>query len=283
MAENKRHWDPAKGQFSDTAPRGGRRKKARTFNRQARGGVNHTRTQSVSERPNFREERIALREQEPPVPQDLDIRDLDSSVRQDLRPLSKENADRVAKHLIMAAQFMEEDPQLALEHARAAKNRAGRVSVVRETLGIVAYRAGEWKEALTELRAARRISGGPGLLAVMADAERGLGNPRKALELANDEHVGELDADSRIELAIVLAGARQDLRQYDAAVAELDRVHPDRTARGVTAARLIYAYAQALGMAGRKQEAREWYQAARQADEEEFFDDIDERLKELDQ
>ena len=69
--------------------------------------------------------------------------DLDPLVLQDLRVLSKDNANAVAKHILMAAFLMEEDPKLALSHARAAKERAGRVSVVRETCGIAAYKAGE--------------------------------------------------------------------------------------------------------------------------------------------
>lgn len=97
---------------------------------------------------------------DPDLPSDIDIEDLDPSVLQDLRSLSKENMEAVAKHLIMAGTWMDDDPKLALRHARAAKDRAGRVAVAREANGIAAYRAGEWKEALSELRAARRISGG---------------------------------------------------------------------------------------------------------------------------
>ncbi|MWK60334.1 hypothetical protein GO594_30610, partial [Pseudomonas otitidis] len=123
----------------------------------------------------------------PDLPDDIDVRDLDPMVLQDLKVLAKDNANAVAKHMIMAATWMADDPQLALNHARAAKDRAGRIAVVRETCGIAAYHAGEWKEALAELRAARRMSGGPGLIAVMADCERGLGRPEKAIELARDE------------------------------------------------------------------------------------------------
>ena len=94
---------------------------------------------------------------EPKLPEDIDPAELDPSVRQDLTSLAKDNADQVARHMIMAASVMAEDPQLALRHARAAKDRAGRVGVVRETNGVAAYHAGEWKEALAELRAARRM------------------------------------------------------------------------------------------------------------------------------
>ena len=163
------------------------------------------------QRPGFREERIVARQNEPSLPEDVQPDELDPSVRQDLKSLSKDNADQVARHMIMAATLMADDPKLALRHARAAKDRAGRVGVVRETNGVAAYHAGEWKEALAELRAARRISGGAGLLAVMADCERGLGRPEKAIELGRSDRVRLLDDESRTELAIVVAGARRDM------------------------------------------------------------------------
>ena len=204
--------DEEGGQYQERSKRGEgnrRGKGTRTFNRkhnQQRGGDRGGHRNSQGQRPGFRDERLAIHANEPDLPEDINVRDLDSSVRQDLRSLSKDNADAVAKHMIMAATWMADDPQLALRHARAAKNRAGRVSVVRETNGIAAYHAGEWKEALSELRAARRMSGGPGLIAVMADSERGLGRPEKALEMAREEDLSGLNRADSIELAIVLAG-----------------------------------------------------------------------------
>lgn len=196
--------------------------------------------------------------------------------------LSKDNADAVAKHMIMAATWLADDPKLALRHARAAKDRAGRISVVRETNGIAAYHAGEWKEALSELRAARRMAGGPGLIAVMADCERGLGRPEKAIDLARTEDLSELDQDSVIELAIVVAGARHDLGQHDSAVIELQRVNPSLDSTGLTGARLSYAYGDALVLAGRADEARPWFQHAAELDIDGFLD-AEDRLAQLDQ
>ncbi|QQU94437.1 tetratricopeptide repeat protein [Corynebacterium aurimucosum] len=209
---------------------------------------------------------------DPDLPSDIDITDLDPSVLQDLSSLSKENSEAVAKHLIMAATWLDDDPQLSLRHARAAKDRAGRVSVAREMNGIAAYRAGEWKEALAELRAARRISGGPGLMAVMADCERGLGCPEKAVELWRSEDAKELAPEDIIELAIVAAGARLDMGQADSAVVTVQRAQPTKDAKGVSACRLAYAYANALLEAGRKDEAREWFQHAIEIDEGDWTD-----------
>lgn len=209
---------------------------------------------------------------EPDLPADLDIRDLDPMVLQDLRVLSKDNAERVAGHLIMSATLIEDDTQLALRHARAAKNRAGRVGVVREMNGIAAYHSGEWKEALSELRAARRMMGGPGLLSVMADCERGLGRPEKAIELSRSPEARELPADERIELAIIAAGARRDLNQVEAAVTTLQRLSPTKNPAEISEMRLSYAYADALVAAGRSEEARDYFQGVANMDKDELTD-----------
>lgn len=252
----------------------------RRHSQRAGSGRNEGQRRSGPSRPNFREERTAKRTKEPSLPQDITSRDLDPSILQDLRSLSKDNAEQVGRHMVMAATLMQDDPQLALQHARAAKERAGRVAVVRETCGIAAYHAGEWKEALAELRAARRMSGGPGLMAVMADCERGLGHPEKAIEIARSEELSRLDAASMVELAIVVAGARQDMGQFDAAVAELERQDLNPSRHGVSASRLFYAYADALAAAGRTAEARQWFEHAADADEDELLDVAD-RLHEL--
>lgn len=235
---------------------------------------------SGPQRPNFREERLNKRLSEPDLPGDIDIKDLDPMVLQDLRVLSRDNAEAVAKHMIMAATLLADEPQLALRHARAAKDRAGRVAVARETCGIAAYHAGEWKEALSELRAARRMSGGPGLLAVMADAERGLGRPEKAIELGFSDDAKELDQESQVELAIVVAGARQDLKQFDSAVVVLQRLQPELNSTGASALRLSYAYGNALVLAGRSDEAAPWFEHVVSLDEDEVTDAKD-RLAEL--
>ena len=94
--------------------------------------------------------------------------------------------------LMAAALALDEgDLERSLEHARFARSRAARVGIVRELAGVIAYQAGEWSEALAELRTARRLGGGPGQLALMADSERGLGRPERALELALDGGEGQ--------------------------------------------------------------------------------------------
>jgi hypothetical protein len=114
---------------------------------------------------------------------------LDPDVRRELRSLTRETADLVARHLVMTGRLLDDDPEQAVAHGRAARAMAGRIGVVREAAGLAAYAAGEWTEALADLRAARRITGQAGHLAVLADCERALGRPERALALADDPDV----------------------------------------------------------------------------------------------
>lgn len=168
----------------------------------------------------------------------------------------------------MVGRFLDaEDFDSALEHAEAASRRAGRVPVVREALGLVHYRRGEWAKALTEFRTARRMSGTHHLLPLLADCERGLGRPERALELAAAPEVRTLAAAERVELAIVVAGARGDLGQHAAAVLEVRDLATQGTGRESWAARVRYAYAAALEADGRGEEARLWFGRAAEVDE----------------
>ncbi|MCL2092419.1 MAG: hypothetical protein FWH11_14670 [Micrococcales bacterium] len=180
--------------------------------------------------------------------------ELHREVRARLRTLSKENAEVVGCHLVMAGRLLDLDPERAYQHAQAAVRRGGRVDVVREAAGLAAYRTGRHAEALRELRTVRRISGSAEHLAVMADCERGLGRPERAVALASDPDVPTLPFDATVELAIVVSGARLDLDQPDAAVAALDQAAV-RQATGLLAVRVAQARAVALEAAGRADEA----------------------------
>lgn len=202
----------------------------------------------------------------------MDLTELDRDVRKELLTLPKGLADLVGSHLVAAGSVLDEDPQLALAHARFARSRAGRVAAVREANGVAAYHAGEWSEALTELRAARRLGSGPGHLALLADCERALGRPERALEIARSPEARQLDTDGAVELRIVAAGARRDLGQLDAAVVALQGPDLDMVGREPWRTRLFYAYADNLLAAGREQDAIRWFLAAAEADAEDVTD-----------
>ena len=180
--------------------------------------------------------------------------DLDRAARAPLRTLTKDNAERVGRHLVMVGRLIDDEPELAYEHAQAAVQRAGRVDVVREAAGLTAYRTGRYAEALRELRTVRRLNGSSEHLPIMADCERGLGRPERAITLSQEPEAETLEADGKVELAIVVSGARLDLGEPDAALATLASPLV-RAAKGVLAVRVAQARATALEAAGRTDEA----------------------------
>ena len=216
----------------------------------------------------------------PPIPQDVDARQLAPEVRRELSTLDRATADAVARHLVAAGQLLEDDPEAALSHARAARARASRIAAIREAVGIAAYRCGDWGQALSELRAARRMGSKSALLALIADCERGLGRPERAIDLARGPEAAQLSGDDADELRIVAAGARADLGQLEQALAVLSTPQLDPNRAGSTAARLFYAYADTLLALGRDDEALQWFLRSAGADIE-GVTDAEDRVAEL--
>ncbi|WP_240437488.1 tetratricopeptide repeat protein [Sciscionella marina] len=209
---------------------------------------------------------------EPPLPEGIKAQSLDSAARKDLLGLPKDLADKIGKHLVAAGGLVDENPEQALAHARYARSRASRLAVVREAAGLAAYHAGEWAEAIAELRAYRRMTHGNMHLAVMADCERALGRPQRALDMAREARGSQLDKAEAVELRIVAAGARRDLGQLDAAVVDLQGHDLDPKRREPWSARLFYAYADNLLASGRQSEAVTWFLHAAEADTEDLTD-----------
>jgi len=181
----------------------------------------------------------------------------------------------------MVARLIDEDPEGAYGYSRVALRLASRVAAVREAAGFAAYANQKYSEALAEFRAARRMTGNVDLWPVMADCERGLGRPEKALDMAGAPEVQKLDKAGQVEMRLVAAGARRDMDQLDAAIVTLQS--PELASNSVQpwTARLRYAYADALLAAGREGEAREWFAKAVESDKDGSTDASD-RLAELD-
>jgi tetratricopeptide (TPR) repeat protein len=207
-------------------------------------------------------------------------KELDRNVLQQLRGLPEKLAARVARHLVAAGQLLDEDPKTAYQHTLAARARAARIAVVREACGEAAYYAGEYAEALSELRAAKRMNGNTEYLPVMADCERALGRPEKALALARNPAVVNLEDPLKAEMTIVEAGARRDLGEIDAALRTLESAPLRSRSRADWVARLRYAYADTLLAAGRTEDAVVWFHRTVGVDSNEVTDAA-ERLAEL--
>lgn len=211
------------------------------------------------ERPNRPEgDNDRPRHDDPSIPESVTGKELDRIARNELKTLAKENADRVAQHLVMAGMLIDEDPALAHRHAQAAARRAGRIALTRETLAITAYAVGDFALALRELRTYRRISGSNEQLPLMVDCERGLGRPTKALELGRSVDRRILSVPTRVELAIAMSGARLDLGQASEALTELEIPQLDASTAYSWSPALFDAYAVVLAELGRDDEAAEW-------------------------
>ena len=205
------------------------------------------------------------RHDDPPVAEDALPGELDRAAWRELKALTKENAEWVAGHLVMASRVVDEDPERAHKHALAASRRAGRIPVVRETLGITAYLMGDFALALRELRTYRRLSGSNEQVPLMVDCERGLGRPERALELAGDVDRASIPVGVQVELAIARSGARLDLGQTELALRELEipQLTPD-TVYSFSPA-LFDSYAVVLSELGREAEAALWGEHANRA------------------
>lgn len=202
-----------------------------------------------------------------PIPDEVTGHEIDPSVRQELMSLPKGLAEDVARNLVMVAQLLDEDPEKAYAYSRVALRLASRVAAVREAAGFASYATERYAEALAEFRASRRMTGTVDLWPVMADCERGLGRPERALEMAGAPEVQKLDRAGQVEMRLVAAGARQDMGQAEAAVVTLQSSELASSAVHPWTARLRYAYADALLVVGREGEARDWFAKALEADQ----------------
>jgi tetratricopeptide (TPR) repeat protein len=267
-AAKSRDGRPRDGKSRDRMPRDGAGRGERSRSPRPRAGGDQPKTAEQQ------------RYDGPPLPDDITGRELDVSVRQQLRSLPDKLAARVARHLVAAGRLLDTDPEAAYRHALAARARATRLAIVREACGEAAYLAGHYAEALTELRAAKRMNGAPDYLPVMADCERALGRPERALSLSRDPGVEQLDTANRVEMMIVAAGARLDMGQPEVAAKLLEGKDLRSRSHAPWAARLRYAYADALLAGGREDDAVEWFHRAAAVDSEQLTDAA-ERLAEL--
>jgi hypothetical protein len=194
------------------------------------------------------------------VPSEITPEDLDISVRVQLKTLTAENAEMVARHLAMVGLLIDDDPQLAHKHALAASRRAGRLAIVHETLGLTAYASGDFSLAIRELQTHRRLSGSNDQLPILVDAERGIGRPKKALEIVSGIDRSKLPVGVRINLAIALSGARLDLGEAQLALEELEIAELSPKTVFPQSPLLFSSYAEVLRELGR--DGSDWDQLA---------------------
>jgi tetratricopeptide (TPR) repeat protein len=208
----------------------------------------------------------------PDLPEDITGAELDRGVRAQLKGLPEKLAARVARHLAAAGMLIDDDPETAYQHTLAARARASRLAVVREATGEAAYAAGHYAEALSELRAAKRMNGATDYLPIMADCHRALGNPEQAIKLAKSPSVVNFAPEAKAEMTLVEAGARRDMGQLDAALRVLELAPLTSKSRAAWVVRLRYAYADTLEAAGRDSDALAWFHRTHAVDADQITD-----------
>ena len=163
--------------------------------------------------------------------------------------------------------------------ARAAKRAAARADSLREALGIALYQAGDFRAARTELAAAQRISGRGDLDAILADIERGLGRPERAIAIFERSDRARMEPDMAAELLLVAASAYGDLGQPAAGVALIRRHARWPVELADHHLRLAYAEGALAEQAGDPARARAAFARVVQADPD--FPDAADRVERL--
>lgn len=203
------------------------------------------------------------------IPEDITGSELSGDIKQELRTLPEGLAKFVSKNLVAAGRFIDTDPAKALLYAKAANvAAASRLAIVREAVGVAAYRCQDFKFALSELKAARRISGKPDTLSLIADCERALNRPEKAIEILNEKDINQMDRVDYHDLMITIVGARKDLGQKDAglALAKIKEFNSSDVSESV--AKMRFVYAETLLDLGRAEEAKIWFEKTLKSDPE---------------
>lgn len=192
---------------------------------------------------------------EPRMPKGLEYSMLSRDEKERLRGLAKEHAENIGLHILAAYTLIDDDPKAALDHASWAAKQASRIDFARETLAFVAYRTGDYKLALREFRTAYRMNGYADYLPFIADCERGLGNPNKAIEVALGDDARRLGGEAKAEMFLVYAGALADLQQWDKAIKVAHTLGRSKGLAGAYRMRALQAEQLFLEEAGRGEEA----------------------------
>lgn len=192
---------------------------------------------------------------EPKMPKGIEWSMLSTDDRERLRGLSKEHAENIGLHILAAYTLEERDPELALEHAKWVAHQASRIDFARETLAFVAYRQGDYKLALREFRTAFRMNGFLDYLPFIADCERGMGEPKKAIETAMSDDAKYLRGESKAEMFLVYAGALGDLELWNKAIEIVHTLGRSKGLAGEYRMRAVQAEQYFLEQAGRSDEA----------------------------
>ena len=151
-------------------------------------------------------------------------RAIDNQVRDDERSTAVQQALTLAGQLIDEGLGEEAIPLMAW-----AKSHAARVPEIREALGVACYQAGDFRNALNELRTFRRMAASHDQDHLVADCLRGLGHPVEevAAEVEGLLAAAGVHPERVVEGLLVWAGALRDTGDVAGARAVLRRADAD--------------------------------------------------------
>jgi tetratricopeptide (TPR) repeat protein len=181
-------------------------------------------------------------------------REVLDEVRRSTRPTRQK--DTIARLSRAIGLLERDDPRAALTEAEKAKALSPRSSSVREVLGLALYGEERWADAVSELKAYRRMTGRADQNHLIADALRGLGRGIEAVPLA-DEALADrrVPAEVKAEAVIVAASALSDAGRYAEALAFIARAKTRDDVSEPYTLRLWYVKGDVLERAGRDEEA----------------------------
>ena len=214
------------------------------------------------------------RPDEPRMPRGMEWSMLSKDEKERLRGLAKEHAENIGLHILAAYTLLDEDPDAAMEHAKWVARQASRIDFSRETLAFVAYRQGDYKLALREFRTAYRMNGFTDYLPFIADCERGLGDPKKALQMAQSDEGKALQGEAKAEMFLVYAGALADLGVWDKAIDVVSKLADSKGLPGAYRMRALQAEQYFLEESGHGDQA---------ADIDPILDKLEERYADEDE
>ena len=153
----------------------------------------------------------------------------------------------------------------AVTEASKAKELAPRSGTVREVLGLALYGRERYREALAEMQTYRRMTGRLDQNHIIADCFRAVGQPERAVPLAEEALAGQrVPLTARVEVVVVAAAALADIGRFDQALGMLRRIRTSEDVGGPEALRIWYVTADIMERAGRTAEAeREFRKIAR--------------------
>ena len=224
---------------------------------------------------------------EPQLADDAPI-DVPRGVRRDVQRVTSDaaTAKRLLQHATTAlAAIDNRDGRTALPHLQYLKARLPRTGFIREALGVALYLEEQYKDAMSELQAYRRLTGFADQNHLVADAIRALGEGEHRIpELITEMEAAEEPApdaalyEGRIVWASWLADSG-DLGAGRAVLAPLLEDLPDGSEVEEHHLRAWYVAGDLAQRAGDDEAARTWF--GRVSDVADGFFDTEERLAAL--